>query len=58
MKLAIFYLEKVNGVEWYPLIAMGIFFIFFLLIGIWVIRLKKNYIHKMSHAPLHDDIPE
>ena len=58
MKLARYYLEQIDGVELYPIIAFIIFIVFFLAIGIWVLRLKKAYVEKMSHAPLNDDIKE
>jgi hypothetical protein len=58
MKLVRFYLEKIDNVELFALIAFGIFFVFFILIGIRVIRMKKSFIHKMSHAPLDDDDSE
>lgn len=56
MKLVRHYLESIDGVELFPLIAIIIFFLFFILIGIWVFGLKKSYINEMSEMPLSDDI--
>lgn len=49
------YLESIAGVEIYPIITILIFFVFFLIIGIWVLRMDKSFIKTMSHLPLSDE---
>ncbi len=46
------YLEKITGVEIYPLISLGIFVVFFLLVTVWVFRLSKTEIEQTKRLPL------
>jgi len=48
-------LEKIDGVELYPIIALLLFFTFFVLVGYLVIKSDKNYIEEMSNLPLDND---
>lgn len=45
------YLESISGVSIYPMISLGIFFLFFVALIIYVIRVKKSYIHEMENIP-------
>lgn len=45
-------LENIDGVSVYPIIALMIFFIFFVLLFGWVITAKKSYIDEVSNIPL------
>lgn len=47
-------METIVGVEIYPIISLLIFFIFFVVLGIWVSGYKKEAIEKMSDIPLND----
>lgn len=47
-------LNSINGVEIFPIIALIIFFIVFISIIIWVMKLDKSRIEKMSLLPLED----
>jgi len=47
-------LNSISGVELYPIIALIIFFTFFTTMVIWVIKMDKNKVKKMSHLPLDD----
>lgn len=47
-------LEKIAGVEIFPVISLIIFFVLFLLILGWVLTLNKSYINKMGNIPLDD----
>lgn len=49
------YLESIDGVSIYPIVSILLFFAIFLFIGIWVFRLDKGYVKKMSHFPLTDE---
>lgn len=45
------YLESISGVSIYPMISLGIFFLFFLALIVYVIRVKKSYIMEMKNIP-------
>ena len=55
MKLVRHYLESIAGVEIYPIISFLIFFIFFIAVTWYVIRLDKSYIDEITHYPIDDD---
>lgn len=46
------YFEIIDGIDIYPIISLLIFFIFFVLLFIWVIRVDKQYIKDMEELPL------
>jgi hypothetical protein len=48
-------LQSIEGVEFYAIAAMLIFILFFLIMIIWLIKVDKNYIKKMSELPLEED---
>lgn len=48
-------LEKIDGVEIYPIIALLIFFTFFVLVAYLVIKTDKKEIDEMSRLPLDND---
>lgn len=50
-------LETMQGIEIYPLISLAIFFTFFVVLLVWVIRMKKSDIDEISRIPLEDDAP-
>jgi len=47
-------LESISGIEIYPLISLVIFFAFFIIIIIWLFKVDKLYLEKMSRLPLED----
>lgn len=49
-------LQSISGVETYAIIALIMFFLFFLLILGWVFTLNKKYIIQMENIPLDDNI--
>jgi len=51
------YFERVEGIEFYPLLSLVIFVLFFVGLLIWVLRVNKGYIREMSNLPLKDDQP-
>ena len=53
-----YYFERIDGVEIYPIISFGIFFIFFLTLLIWVVLVNKKYIQKMKNLPLENENPQ
>jgi cytochrome c oxidase cbb3-type subunit 4 len=51
------YFEIIDGIDIYPIISLLIFFIFFVLLFIWVIRVDKQYIKDMEELPLDHKQP-
>lgn len=51
-------LQSINGVEVYAIIALLIFFLFFVGITIWLLKVDKNYLKEMSELPLEQDSNE
>lgn len=49
------YLQSIDGVSIYPVISLIIFFVFFAVIIIWMFKVDKNYLKKMSNLPLDSD---
>jgi cbb3-type cytochrome oxidase subunit 3 len=55
MKIVINALEKIQGVEIYPIISLLIFFSFFIIMAYYVLNLDKGYIDEMKNMPLEED---
>jgi len=47
------YLENIAGVGIYPVITLIMFFLFFTVLTIWVIRARKNHYTDISNLPLN-----
>lgn len=45
------HMETIAGIEIYPLVSFIIFFTFFVLLFIWVIRMTKEEVHTLSQLP-------
>lgn len=46
------HMETIDGVAIYPIISLSIFFVFFLVLSIWVLKLRKPFIEDISQLPL------
>lgn len=46
------YLESITGIGIYPLASLMIFFLFFVAVGIYVIKANKEHINKVKQIPL------
>ncbi len=55
MKIVMNTLERIQGVEIYPIISLLIFFSFFIVMAYFVFNLDKGYIKEMKNMPLEDD---
>jgi hypothetical protein len=55
MKIVINTLERIQGVEIYPIISLLIFFTFFAVTAYLVFNLDKGYINDMKNLPLEED---
>lgn len=49
------HMETIVGIEVFPLISLIIFFVFFVGLFIYVIRLKSKDIEEISNIPLHSN---
>lgn len=52
------HMESIVGIEIYPVISLSIFFIFFTVLIVWVVRTDKGYVAAMSQMPLEEDETE
>lgn len=48
------YFERIENIETGPVIALILFFVFFVVMAIWIFRLDKKFIKKMKNLPLED----
>ena len=55
MKFVTQHLESIAGIEIYPLISLGIFFLFFVSLLVFVVKLSKKYVNVMESLPLEND---
>lgn len=46
------YAEKIDGIAIYPIVAQVIFVTFFVLVLVYVLRMKKSGIDEMKKLPL------
>ena len=51
----IHYLEKITGVGIFPLISLIIFFVFFAVLLLWILRADKKYISILKNIPFPAD---
>lgn len=49
------YLESITGVGIYPLISLIIFFAFFLAVGVYVIKGRKEYFNYLKNLPINQN---
>lgn len=47
--------SNVPGIGIMPAISLGIFFVFFVVLGLWVVMTKKEEMEKRRQIPLDDD---
>jgi len=52
------HLETIDGVAIYPIISLSIFFVFFVILTIRVITLKKSFLQHISQLPLDQNNPD
>jgi len=52
------YFEQIENIEIGPVISLSIFFVFFILLILWVIKADKSHIKKMEQLPLKDGVLE
>jgi len=47
-------LQSIEGVEFYTIVSMIIFILFFIGMTIWLFKVDKKYIKTMSELPLNE----
>lgn len=47
-------METIAGVQIYPILSLLIFFLFFVVLGIWVFSYKKEKITALSMIPIEE----
>ncbi len=52
------YFELIEGIEFYAIFSLLLFFSFFILCIVWIIKLDKKYIKKMENLPLESNESE
>ena len=55
MKFVKHYMESIAGIEVYPLISLCIFFVFFIGLIYYVVKMNKNYVETMESLPLEKE---
>lgn len=48
------YLQGIEGIATYPLFSLVVFFLFFIGMGIWVLKTKTSAFKELSEMPLDD----
>ncbi len=46
------YLKTIEGIANYPMFSLLVFFIFFVVLLVWVLKMDKKYIKRMEQLPL------
>lgn len=49
------FLDNVSGTQGYLLTSLGIFMVFFILVGLLLFTMKKDEVKYMSELPLNDE---
>lgn len=47
-------ITNLEGNEWYLIASLWIFLIFFIIVGIMLFRMKKDYVNYMGNMPLDE----
>lgn len=50
--------ENINAHQGYLLFSLGIFFVFFIVITVLLIRIRKQHIDHMQDLPLEDSLSD
>lgn len=48
-------LQSIEGIEFYTIVSMIIFILFFIGMAIWLFKVDKKYIQTMSELPLENE---
>lgn len=48
------YAETINSIEIYPIISLFIFLVFFIVLLVWVKKMRKDDVSEMANLPLNE----
>ena len=48
------YAETINSIEIYPIISLFIFLVFFIVLLVWVKKMRKADVSEMANLPLNE----
>lgn len=48
-------LENIDNVSIYPMMSFAIFGVFFIVMAVYVLKMKKGFVSKMESLPLDQD---
>lgn len=51
-------ITNLGGNEWYLIASLWIFLAFFIIVGIMLFRMRKDYVDYMGNIPLNDEEEE
>lgn len=51
----IHYLETITGVGIFPLSSLAIFFLFFMVVTTWALKIDKKYINALKQIPFPEN---
>ncbi len=54
MKIAKSIIDGISGADWFSIIGLVLFFVFFTLMLIYVVKMKKNKAGELANIPLDD----
>ncbi len=46
------FISIIPGADFYMITSLLIFFVFFVIVGVYLIGMKREYVNKMEHLPL------
>lgn len=48
------YAETINSIEIYPIVSLFIFLIFFIVLLVWVKKMRKEDVSEMANLPINE----
>ena len=51
-------ITDLNGNEWYLIVSLWIFLAFFIIVGVYLFRMRKDYVDYMKDMPMDDEANE
>ena len=51
-------ITDLSGNEWYLIVSLWIFLAFFIIVGVYLFRMRKDYVDYMKDMPMDDEAPD
>ena len=51
-------ITDLSGNEWYLIVSLWIFLVFFIAVGVYLFRMRKDYVDYMKDMPMDDEQQE